>query len=53
MRHFSIKITQGGRFIEYSAIARSSGEAMADAFALLDDGEPVAMMVSSQEMRHA
>lgn len=46
MRHFSIKITQGGRFIEYSAIARSSGQAMADAFALVADDQPFAIMVS-------
>lgn len=46
MRYFSIKITQGGSFIEYSAIAHSSGQAMADAFALLNDDQPFAIMVS-------
>lgn len=53
MRHFSIKITQGGRYLEYSAIATSSGQAMADAFALLNDEEPFAIMVKGSEVHHA
>lgn len=53
MRHFSIKITQGGSFIEYSAIARSSGQAMSDAFEMIEDDQPFVIMVYGQGACHA
>lgn len=45
MRHFSVKITQGGRFLEYSAIARSSSQALADAMSHLLQDVPFTISV--------
>lgn len=52
MRHFTIKITQGGRSVRYSAIARTSGQALADAFRLVSAATPFSIMVSGSAVPH-
>ncbi|MFT3964132.1 HNH endonuclease signature motif containing protein [Propionivibrio sp.] len=50
--HFIVKITQGGRSTRYSAIARSAGHALADAFLRLSGTTPFSIVVQSRVARH-
>lgn len=45
MRHFSVCIKQDGRFLRYSAIARSSSQALIDALEQVEPDVPFSICI--------